>query len=50
VSGFVVIDDDQTGNCGEEGSGVERGVHVCALLLLLSGVCRLQYERALDEE
>jgi len=47
---LVVLDDDQTCNGCQDRDIVERGVRVCALLLLLRGMGWLENENALDEE
>lgn len=47
---FVVLDDDQPGDGGEEGDVVQGAVRVGALFLLLRGVGWLEDEDGLDEE
>lgn len=50
VFDFVVLDDDQSCDGGEDSDVVERGVCECSLLLLFTCVGRLEDEDALDEE
>ena len=47
VEGFVVEDDDQAGEAGEEGEGVEEAVGEGALAFLGGGVRWLQDEEGL---
>lgn len=47
---FVVLNDDEPGDGGEEGDVVQGRVGVGALLLLLGCVGGLEDEDALDEE
>ena len=47
---FVVLDDDESGDGGEEGYVVQGGVGVGALFLLFGRVGWLEDEDALDEE
>ena len=42
VGDFVVFDDDEGGEEGEDGGGVEDGVDVCACAFLGGRVCGLE--------
>ena len=44
---FVVFDDDQPREEGEDGGSVEDGVDICALTFLYRGVCGLEDEKGL---
>lgn len=50
VVDFVVFDDDEAGDCGQDGDVVEGGVDVGALFLLFAGVGGLDDKDGLDEE
>lgn len=50
VGDFVVFDDDEAGDEGEDAGAVEDGVDAGALLLLLGGVGRLEDEDCLGGE
>jgi hypothetical protein len=50
VADLVVFYHDQPGDGCQKGNVIQRGVRICAFLLLLCGVGRLNNEDALDEE
>lgn len=50
VVDFVVLDDDEAGDEGEQACAVESGVDVRAELLLLPGVGRLEDQDGLRDE
>ena len=50
VGDFVVFDDDESGEEGEGGGGVEDGVDVCSEVFLRGGVRGLEEEDGLGGE
>ena len=45
---FVVFDNDETSNEGEDRGAIEDCVNVCTVTLLIRGVRRLQYKNRLS--
>ena len=50
IGDFVVLDDDEAGEEGEDGGDVQDGVDVCALMFLLGGMRRLEDEDGLGSK